>query len=135
MKPQDHGGPPSLRFVVGSLASVEQVANAIADLKSHHLPAAAIAILAKEDLLARDLQNSAAFDGDAVAHAAFDLLNSHNGKILCFGQSLGAILRSRVDAGSKTLKEALQCWLLPRLDQQTKEGSVNSPSSLSENWE
>jgi hypothetical protein len=111
VKPQDHGVQPSLRFVVGSLTSIEQAVKAIADLKAHHLAADAIAILAKEDLLARDPQEMVALDG---SHVAFDLLKSHSGRILCFGQSLGALLRSRVNAGSKNLKEALQRWLLPR---------------------
>jgi hypothetical protein len=104
----------TLRFVIGSSGSYEQAVSAVQDLVQNRLPADSISILAKQKLLPRGAQRPAAVDGDAGSHTEFDLLASHDSKIACFGHTLGSLLHNHVNEGSKTLKEALQRWLLPR---------------------
>src|SRR5262245_30289923 len=112
---KDRGGQAAnVRFVVGSLATMEQAVSAVNDLRGHDSPADAIAVLAKEELLSRESEKIAALDGDDRSQAEFDLLESHKGMVQCYGETLGDLLQSRVSRGSKTLKDALQHWLLPR---------------------
>ena len=87
---------------------------AVQDLVRNRLSPSSIGILAKQRLLSRELRRLPVVGGDAATPAEFDLLASHEDKILCFGRTLGSFLRDRVSEGSETLSDALQPSLLPR---------------------
>jgi hypothetical protein len=101
----------SLRFVIGSLSNHDQVINAIEDLRERKVPRDSISILARQQTLDATISlASPAVD----SWADLDLLSSEAGRVTCLGRGLGDLLQARVGEGSKTLKNALQRWLLPR---------------------
>ena len=112
--PEKRDVSPNLRFVVGSLTNFEQAEDALDDLLKHSLPKDAISILARQDLLSHDARAFGVLDRDAASPSEGDLLTSRGKKILCLGRSLNCALQDRAGHGSKSLKDALQHWLLPR---------------------
>ena len=103
-----------VRFVVGSVSSVDQAAGAVADLLTHDVPRCSLGMLAKQKLLSHEARLTPTLAGDATSHAQFNLLASREDTVLCFGRSLRELLQARISEGSTTLDEALQRWLLPR---------------------
>lgn len=99
------------RFVVGSLDSIEHADDVVQDLLRHDLPMASISILAKQPLMAPSALIGALPTTDV---AETDRLASQRSKIVCLGQGLGDILRTRTGQDRITLKEILQRCLLPR---------------------
>jgi hypothetical protein len=100
-----------LRFVVGSLGNCERAVSAVEDLRARNLPCDSIGIVARRRVL-DNAARLAALAGDASA--VLDPSGAPAERIVCFGRRLDDMLGAHTGQDCRTLKEALERWLLPR---------------------